>query len=150
MRAPLGLFTSRYARAALFVVLLLAISACRGRAKGTVTGTVKYQGLVVPSGKVIFYGPGDESASAAIREDGSYEAKGVPVGAVRVAVVTGLAPADTQQKGAKPMKNRFGKGNPLPSSSNAVSVPAKYGDPGKSGLSLNVIEGSQQFNIDLK
>ena len=47
---------------ALVVVFLLAISACSGQPNGTVKGTVKYKGTIVPTGQVIFYGEGDQSA----------------------------------------------------------------------------------------
>jgi hypothetical protein len=109
---------------------------------------VKYQGVVVPSGKVMFYGPGDQFATAAINENGTYEATDVPTGLVRITVVTGPGSA-AMEKAAKLMKNRFGKGNPYPTSVPSVAIPAKYADPSKSGLQLTVTGGAQKYDINM-
>jgi hypothetical protein len=133
----------------LVVVFLLAVSACGGQPKGTVKGTVKYKGTIVPMGQVIFYGEGDQSAIGPINEDGSYEAKNVPVGEVRIAVVTPPSAAGVEAR-AKAGEKRFGKGNPLPQKINVVEVPKKYNSPGQSGLGLSVHQGSQAYDINLK
>jgi hypothetical protein len=148
MRAHLRAFRGGRARAAVFLLLLIVIPACRGRTNATVTGTVKYDGAIVPSGQVIFYGARDQFASAYIDQNGHYEAANVPLGKVRVGVSTGPSSA-AMDKAAKQMKNRFGKGNPYPSSVTVVSIPTKYSDPAKSGLELTVTEGVQKFDIAL-
>jgi len=148
MRAHLGAFRGGRARAAVFLFLLIVIPACRGKTNATVTGTVKYEGALVPSGQVIFYGSGDQFATAYIDQNGHYEATNVPLGKVRVGVSTGPSSA-AMEKAAKQMKNRFGKGNPYPTAVTAVSIPTKYSDPAKSGLELTVTGGEQKYDITL-
>jgi hypothetical protein len=128
------------------------IVGCGGaRPLGTVTGTVTYKGAPVPAAKVLFYGAGDQVANAVTDEDGSYVADKVPLGLVKVAVVSSPAGPGLQQAAKNsPGKRRFGKGNLFPEAVNVVSVPKKYGDPAQSGFSLTVTEGSQAFSIDLK
>jgi hypothetical protein len=127
-----------------------ALSGCSHRPPaGTVTGTVRYKGEIVPAGKVTFFGPSNQAASAPINPDGTYTATDVPLGSVKVIVNT-LRPTAELKKAAKQMKKRFGKGNEYPESSDAVSVPEKYGDPAKSPLSLTVKEGSQPYDIEMK
>jgi hypothetical protein len=143
--------SNRQLQTYLVFVLLLAIPGCGGgRATATVTGTVNYQGKALPAGTVKFYGPNDQVASALIGDDGSYEATNVPLGPVKIAVSTPLPPPPEIVKAAKEGKRRFGVGNVISVDSNAVSIPAKYNDPAKSGLSLTVTAGSQPYTIDLK
>jgi hypothetical protein len=129
------------------VLILVSLSACRDQ-RGTVTGTVKYKGEPVPSGQVLFYGAGDQSAIATINADGSYTATNVPLGPVKVALAM---PPSTEgmEKAAKVMKKRFGKGNAYPEGVKTVSLPKKYADPAHSGLGLTVNAGAQPFNIDI-
>jgi hypothetical protein len=148
MRGHIGAFRGWHVRAAVLLLFLLAISACRGRSKATVSGTVKYDSAIVPSGQVIFYGEGDHFASAYIDQYGHYEATNVPVGKVRVGVSTGPSSA-AMEKAAKQMKNRFGKGNPYPSAVDVVAIPVRYSDPAKSGLEFTVVEGPNTYNINL-
>jgi hypothetical protein len=146
-----GTPSSRWARARILFFLLLAIPGCGGgRTTATVTGTVSYQGKPLPAGKVSFWGANDQVASALISEDGSFEASNVPLGAVKVAVSTPLPPPPEIVKAAKEGKRRFGKGELITVDTKTVSIPPKYSDPAKSGLSFNVTESSQPFVIDLK
>ena len=143
--------SGRRARTRLLFFLLLAIPGCGGgRATATVTGTVSYQGKPLPAGKVSFWGPNDQVASALIGEDGTYEATNVPLGLVKVAVSTPLPPPPEIVKAAREGKRRFGKGELITVDSKTVSIPPKYSDPAKSGLSFTVTEGSQPFVIELK
>src|SRR5437867_840717 len=103
MRMPGSTFSDWHAKAGLVPLLLLALFGCNDgrRATGTVTGTVSYQGKPLPTGKVSFYGPNDQVASAFIEEDGSYEAQSVPLGAVKVAVSTPPPPGKEFEKAVK-------------------------------------------------
>ena len=140
-----------HALAGLLLPLALANSGCGGGpATATVSGSVTYRGAALPVGKVSFYGPNGQVASALVVEDGTYEATNVPLGAVKVAVSTPPPPGPELEKAAKEGKRRFGKGNLMPSTVNTVSIPVKYSDAAKSGLALTVTEGSQPFNIELK
>jgi hypothetical protein len=115
-----------------------------------VSGTVTYRGEPLSAGKVSFYGPNDQVASTLINEDGSYEATNVPFGPVKIAVSTPLPPPPEIEKAAREGKRRFGKGNLIQTPQHTVSIPPKYNDPAKSGLSLAVTDGTQVFNIELK
>jgi hypothetical protein len=146
-----GTYTGWSARAGLLLLLVFANSGCGSAPAGSVVnGTVTYKGEPVPAGKVSFYGPNDQFASVLINEDGSYEAENVPLGAVKVAVSTPLPPPPEIEKAAREGKRRFGKGNVIQTPQRVVSIPSKYSDPGKSGLSLTVTANAQVFNIELK
>jgi hypothetical protein len=148
MRVDSGAFRGWQARAALLILFLVALSACRSRSKASVSGTVKYEGAIVTSGQVIFYGAGDQFASAYIDQNGHYEVTNVPLGKCRVCLSTGPSSA-AMDKAAKQMKNRFGKGNPYPSSVDVVSIPIRYSDPAKSGIEFTVKDGPNTFDITL-
>jgi hypothetical protein len=72
--------------------------------------------------------------STAIAEDGSYQFVAVPAGAYVVTITT-LGPKKKDDKKEPPK---------LP------PIPAKYGDPKTSGLTIMVKEGKNAFDIDLK
>lgn len=134
----------------ILLALACALSGCsQGKPTATVSGTVKYKGELVPAGKVTFFGSGNQAATAPIAPDGTYTATEVPLGSVKVTVNTPRPTAELK-KAAKQMKRRFGKGNEFPETSDAVSVPDKYGDPVKSPLSITVKEGSQPYDIEMK
>jgi len=129
-------------------LLLAALSGCHD-ARGTVHGKLTFKGEAVPSGTIVFYGPGDQVASAGLLPDGTYEATEVPLGEVKVAVTT---PPPPDPKAAERLKN-----NPMIKErgitikqEKVVSVPRKYNLPGTSGISLTVKQGSQPFDITLK
>jgi hypothetical protein len=138
--------SSRRAPAGLVFLFVLAIFGC-GRPMGTVTGTVRYKGEPLPAGTVTFYGANEQSAVAYIKEDGTYEATKVPLGPMKVTVTTPSAPPTAEQAAKNPMLK---KKNYTPPEVHIVPIPPRYGDPAKSGLSLEVIEGPQPYDIELK
>jgi hypothetical protein len=134
----------------LFVVVIVGCKAGEDQSTGTVKGTVKYKGVAVHGGKILFYGPNGRTASAVISEGGQYQASDVPVGEVHVAVSTSLPPIVQTQAAPKP-KRRFNRpdANPMPEAVQTTPIPIKYTDPAQSGLSLTVTEGEQPYDIDL-
>jgi hypothetical protein len=142
------------AKAGLLLLFLLPILSCGGsksRPGATVTGLVTYKGDPLPAGKVTFFGEHDQVANAMIGPDGIYESDEVPLGPVKIAVTTpGSDKAIENAAKSSPGGKRFGKGNPIVKPGNTVSIPAKYGNPAQSNLSLTVHEGSQPFDIELK
>jgi hypothetical protein len=141
-----GIFVRGAAQAVLPVFFLLA-AGCGSQSSGTVTGKVTYRGEVVPAGIVFFFGSGEQAASAQIAGDGSYEASGVPLGDVKVAV-SGPPPRPSKEQAANnPMLRKRGY---VPPDEKSVSIPGKYSRPGTSGLGVTVTEGAQTFDIDLK
>ena len=100
--------------ALLLSVLLAAVGGCSKRA--TVTGTVTYQGRPVTYGSVIFLNADNTARSGAIAADGHYTIEGVPLGTVKIAVISrdpskgrsvvrGHAPAPSDSQG----RNRLQK-----------------------------------------
>jgi hypothetical protein len=149
MRGWRGRYSVRAAQAGLVALVCWAISGCGGRTTATVTGTVTLDGKPVPAGTVSFFASDQDPVSVPISSDGTYTATDVPTGPVKVAVLTPLAPSE-RVAGATQMKRRFGRGKPMPSTINVVSVPTKYSDPARSGLGLDVNAGSQPYDIKLK
>ena len=150
-----GLFAGWQIRTGLLLVAVSVLAGCgesrQARPTGKVKGIVTYKGKPVTVGSVYFYGSDNQACSAPLKEDGSYDATGVPLGLVQIAVVTPPAPAGIA-KAAKdaPQGKRFGRGKPIVApSQDVVSVPAQYSIPGKSGLTLNVSQGTQSFDIKL-
>jgi hypothetical protein len=142
-----GKFVREAPQATLLVLLLLTAVGCGSQSGGTVTGKVTYRGEVVPAGIVFFFGSGEQAVSAQIAADGSYEASGVPLGDVKIAV-NGPPPRPSKEQAANnPMLRKRGY---VPPDEKSVSIPAKYSRPNTSGLYLTVTEGAQTFNVELK
>ncbi len=137
----------RPVRAALVTSLLVALAGC-SPPTAKVTGKVTYRGQAVTAGTVAFFGPGNQVASAPLGDDGSYAAVGVPLGQVTVTVTTPSPGPNAEQLARNPMVKI--KKVEVQATDKAVTVPAKYGLPGTSGLTTTVAEGSQSFNIELK
>jgi hypothetical protein len=123
---------------------MVALLGC-GQEGGTVTGTVRYKGEAVSAGSVAFYGANEQIATALINHDGSYKAVKVPLGPVRVAVIT---PAPRTARLGIVQKLKKDQAPPPPA--NPAVVPRKYGHPATSGLELTVAKGTQTYEIDVK
>lgn len=114
------------------VAIALAAPGC-GRQRGDVSGRIMVDGVPLDCGIVNFVAPG-AAASAAVL-DGAYEAGGVPLGAVRIAVRALPRPvvAPPPQGASRPY----------------APLPARYASPEESGLTLEVRPGRQQRDITL-
>jgi hypothetical protein len=140
-------------------VLLILSAGCSSR--GTISGKVTINDQPVHRGTITFYTLDKSWASAAsIGEDGSYTIAKVPLGPVKISVVSAernprlgakfkarstLAPGEANAEDVPPkFRNRF---NPEAS---GPSVPKKYNDPETSGLTYEVKPGKQEHNIDIK
>jgi hypothetical protein len=114
----------------------------RGRAD--VYGVVSYQGKPIPFGTITFFDrDGIPVATASIR-DGDYAVSQAPVGSLGVAVVvppTSSTPPPKDLSAEERTHFRYVASLPLP---------AKYGDPAQSGLSLELEPGQQDHNFDLR
>jgi hypothetical protein len=153
--------------AALLAVLL---SGC-GVSRCAVSGVVKYRGKPVVCGAVTFFGSDGIPVTAALKSDGTYEATGVPVGAVRVAIHSldparplnpeigvnlgegGLdAAADprAKKKPAGKPGDRSNWSNPEVDRSKWFPIPAKYERPDLSGLTRELRRGTNQVDFDLE
>jgi hypothetical protein len=111
--------------------------------EATLEGTITYNGSPVPYALVIVahqQAPGSQGTADAA---GKYMVKRVPQGEVQIAVNT---EAGRGMATGKIMAATKGKGE-LPK---FVDVPKKYFDPKTSGITTNVKDGANTFNIQLK
>jgi hypothetical protein len=151
--------------------LLLLAAGCSSR--GTVTGKVLYQGKPMPGGKVVFIGQ-KGAFSGMVGPDGSYQVTNVPTGQVKIAVVGPPSPGevanhpslllkraprdidlekvrkslppDVDEKGMRQMVGLPDAKPPAP----RASIPPKFSDPEKSGLTCTVTGGPQTHDITLQ
>jgi hypothetical protein len=119
----------------LALLAALATSACGGT--GELHGVVTYAGKPLPGGTVVFVGPDNRPVRAPISPDGKYEARGVPAGPVKIAVLSPPPPPFPRKPGAPPAPP-------------TMRIPPQYADPNTSGLSHTATTGAQQHDIDLK
>jgi hypothetical protein len=110
---------------------LLLLTGCSS--KGTVSGRITYQGKPIPQGIVLFVPEKGQSITGTIT-DGQVKGKEIPKDAP-------LPP------GIDPSIFDF---NAQISQVKSTSIPEKYGDPEKSGLTCTVKGGAQEHNIELK
>jgi hypothetical protein len=161
----------RLVRTAAGLGLVLLAAGCSSR--GTVTGKVVYQSKPLPGGKVVFIGP-KGAFTGAVGPDGSYQVANVPTGPVKIAVVGPPSPGeaanhpslrlkklpkniDTEkvrkslppEVDEKGMRQMMGLPDAKPPAPRA-SIPTKYSDPEKSGLTCTVTGGPQTHDITLQ
>jgi hypothetical protein len=138
----------------LAVCLALLVAGCSSR--GTVSGTVTYQGKPLPSGTVTFI-PERGPAVTAVIDEGKYTAEKVAAGPAKVAVASvSVEVPPGFVKHMQPPKDA-----PIPPEARkaleagaqikkGVKLPENYADPDKSGLTYTVTGGPQTYDIDLK
>lgn len=110
-------------------VILGSGAGCSDNKPRTVKGAVYYQGRPVPAAIVKFFGTGDHSSMAYVR-DGAFIITDIPQGEVKVTVE-----ADDSQK-----KSADGK---------AVVIPPKYADLKSSGLVFTIDGSTRELAIKL-
>lgn len=140
-------------------VLLLALggmlSGCGGSSTGTVSGKVTFKGQPLKGGNVSIIPKAGGVLKTTIGEDGSYSISKVPVGSAKAAVDTSSlrpipqkslpGPYANAPKEALPSNLQSG-GDP----SRYTPIPEMYADPEKSGLTLDVKSGKNDYPIELK
>jgi hypothetical protein len=145
-------------------VLLILSAGCSF--KGTVSGKVTVNDLPVRRGTVTFTAASDDktwASSVPIGEDGSYSIVNAPPGLVKITVASadsnrrlgakfkdrkGSAAEDANTDDMPPsVRNRF---NPGAAGSGSPSVPKRYNDAEKSGLTYEVKPGKQEHDLQLK
>jgi hypothetical protein len=118
------------------LVLAVLATGC-AKPMGNVSGTLKYNGQALDKGTITFYDKDNQARSSEIK-DGKYEVTKVRGGTVKIAIVT-----------PRPMTMVMGgKSSTVPGAK--VIIPDHYGDPEKSGLTLEVTRGDQTKDFDLK
>ncbi len=142
---------------AVYSSLLLAISGCSGNdgsysgPTGTVTGTVTLDGKPV-SANVVFMnsiegfnasGVADDSGSFSLQSNGNSE---IPVGKYQVGVTAADSGAEMDPEAAMKASLESEDGSIGEGSS---TIPAKYNSPAGSGLSFEVKEGGNNFEVKM-
>jgi hypothetical protein len=141
--------------------LLLLAMGCGS--KGSISGTVTYNGKPITSGTIVFAPDSGEPSVNAPIADGKYTIDKVPPGPAKVGVSSvfsgsgALTPMQMalQKSGGKPPEGDIPEGarKLMEGASNAkqgVKIPDDYGDPSKSGLTYTVKGGKQTQDFDLK
>jgi len=126
-----------------FSLLALGLSGCGRTAQ--VSGTVKYQGNLLTSGRVIFVDPENRATPpASIRADGTYLAPIVPVGPVTILIGNSPPlPPESGDKESPEYKNYEAK------LAAHLPLPERYMDLKESGKTFAVKSGSNVCNIEL-
>jgi hypothetical protein len=141
MHRNLLLLVHRLALAALAV----SLGGCLGQPRFDVTGQVKYNGapLAKENGQIVFLSNEGVLVTAPISPDGTYKAFKVGGGRNQVAVhyPNPAFKKATRPKGAPDPKHR-------PALASPFLTPEKYADAKKSGLSVEVKQGTV-FDVDL-
>jgi len=106
----------------------------------TLEGTVRYGDQTVAVGLVIVQND-KGSAQGFIDDEGRYKLENVPIGEVNVAVNTD---AGKGQLRSRSMAQTKGKTAALPK---VIDLPAKFQNPGQSGIKTTVNKGANEFNI---
>jgi hypothetical protein len=126
--------------AALLAAALTLLAGCGKPTKKivTVTGTVTYNGQQLKSGIVKFLAPNGDFATANIGPDGQFTMTDVVPGEQKVGYVSGPTSAGSSDgsKGAAAEKGG--------------AVPAKFGDPQTSGVTVNVPDSGGTVTVELR
>jgi hypothetical protein len=141
--------------------LTLVLASGCGQRYSRVHGKVTFQGKPVAGGSIFFLGEDNQSYSARIGADGSYTARSVPRGKVRVSVQVDtprtLPRAQPDEKAADKLASEAAKADDARQSEKkgatipkpSLSLPPRYSDPSKSGLEFDLKEPDQEYTIDL-
>ena len=119
----------------LLLVILAGVCGCGKTA--TVAGKVSYQGRPVIHGSVTFLSADKTARSAAIGPDGSYAVEGVPPGIVKIGVISrDPSRGRTAVSGQTAVRRHKAGAAPAAPMPGWFPLPARFEDPGTSGLSL--------------
>jgi len=128
-------FALRPLAAAGVAALALSLASCAswndGQTGAEASGRVTLDGKPFTAGTVVFVGPAGSTA-AEVKPDGSYRAGNVPLGTVRVTIVT-TGPSAAPKGGYGPAPQ--------------VPPPPRYRSADTSGLKLDVSTGDNSFDI---
>lgn len=153
----------------ILLLLSLGLLAAGCNPRGEIFGTVSYKGKLLTGGIVTFLPSAGGAFNARIQEDGSYRLSKVPSGKMKVGVVsTSSKPIRSPMvakaiEGMKSQKRKYTKEeiekmppemrdafDPSSGMGQLVPIPPRYNNPEKSGLEYTVIEGAQEYIIELE
>jgi hypothetical protein len=129
---------------------LLLFAGCSA-AKGSLSGTVTYQDRPVVYGTVFAVCTDGITRSADIQPNGSYRLENLPIGEVKLAV---LSPEPPKNAAHERRGDRSGRGKtaPIPTvdRSKWFKIPEKYSDPRLSSLATTISAGHSTFELQLQ
>jgi hypothetical protein len=133
------------------VLLATLVASGCGPRFGSIVGVVTHEGKPIKWGnvKVVWTGPPGptNAASATLNQDGSYEIGRIPAGnTVQICLNIPMIPMGGTLGGGRPDPEVVRK---IREKLGYVEVPQKYTRPATSGLSLEVKQGVNVFNIDV-
>jgi hypothetical protein len=126
------------------VLLLALLAGACGGGTGNVSGKVTFGGRRVPTGTITFFHGTNKTTSSPINPDGTYAVSNIRTGTAKVAIAMPMAIDFVGPTGGRTSLAPALPANQVP------SIPPRYFDPEKSGLSWKVSRGEQTFDIDLK
>jgi hypothetical protein len=134
-----------------------------GQPRSRVHGKVTYHGTPVAGGTIIFMGPDNQVYPARIGSDGSYNVASAPRGHLQISIQAdqprtaprpqpGAKDGDAFAKGAMNLddKSKGGPGANQPAAGASIAIPARYADPIKSDLTVELEQPDQEYSVDLK
>jgi hypothetical protein len=131
----------------MLALLMLTLSSCSGSdhpETAPVSGSVTIDGKPLSFGQVFFSPTNGRTATGEIHSDGTFtlstfgNADGAVIGMHRVAI-----------QSRPRSENKSTAGPPVPVMGVSL-IPEAYGDQSTSGLSYEVVDGDNQFKIELK
>lgn len=139
----------------------VVLAGCGGDGpRGTVHGTVKFQGKPLTGATVIFLASDNKTHVLNLSPDGAYTVTGVAYGPVKVSVqsekeryaVKGQFDGPSSEaKGVKDEKAGVKSSSaPEPKAKAGPAIPAQYADASTSGLSFELKQADQEWSVDLK
>ncbi|HEY1189809.1 MAG TPA: hypothetical protein VGE74_19325 [Gemmata sp.] len=151
-------------RAAILAAATVAVAVligCGGNVpRGTVHGTLKFQGRPLTGATVVFIASDNRTHVLDVKADGTYSVSGVALGPVKVSVQPAAErvsakgqfdPPSSEAKGVKDEKAGLKSPSvPEPKTKIAQRIPAHYSDAERSGLTFDLKEPDQEWSVDLK
>ena len=126
--------------ATLLAATLMLLAGCgkSGKKIVTVTGTVTYKGQQLKTGIIKFVAPNGDFATAMIGPNGQFTMTDVVPGDQKVGYLGG------------PMNVGSSEGTTTAPAAKQVEVPAKFGDPQTSGVTVTVPDAGGEVRVELK
>jgi len=141
-------------------VAAIALAGCgKDVPRGRIHGTVKYQGKPLTDATLIFLASDNQTHSAQLKKDGTFEVDGVAYGPIKVSVQP-LLPRSFVKADPSPSKAAANKSvvdekasfTPPPEApkTGSARLATHYTDAERSGLSFELKEPDQEWSTDLK
>lgn len=137
-----AILRSRDCQILVTMMLLMGAAGC-GQRVATISGKVTFQDVPITTGTIAFISQNGKVVSGNI-EEGNYTVTGVEVGSDATVTVMSHVPSPMMQPPTGPKA-----GVPIRAPLKYVPIPDRYGDPKRSGLTCQVIEGTQTCDFAL-